>query len=505
MPSYPLHRTAASRRRTRLRSPALALLAAATSLSTWAFAGDWDLDDEPAKPAQDEARKFDEFALQSAAPSTIKSPTYDLAACLVLADRNHPNIWAARARLAFVHGQLDEAKWFPYSQWNLNAGAGVLPPIRGSVYFSSSDLTQRNLSVLAGMNLTPTARISIDGLIPLYTFGKIDFAKQTAQAGVRVSEWDLEKVRQAVRQDVRRAYFGAMFARDARYLIDEVATRLEKALGDLTEKAANANSGVDEFDLLRLGMYKDQIVVRRAETEKGERYALAALRFLTGVQSRFDVPDEPLKSPDTPIAPLVRYLSAARLFRPEVNMSRAGVVARKAWVDYQYARYYPDIGLGVSAFYNYAPSAERQTNAWTGDPFNSFGFGFFAGARWPLDFLAQSARVQQAEAQLQEARALERLALGGIGVEVENQYGVVVEAKARVDRWGHMTRTSRKWIATVQDMIELGTRDQRALLEPVRYYVDSRSQELWALHDLNVQMSELARLTGWDNAAPTGR
>lgn len=487
---------------------AVALAAAVTCSSvahTSAWAGEWDLEDDPAKPAPDEAKKFDEFANQNAAPATIKTPTYDLAACLALADRNHPNIWAARARLSFVHGQLDEAKWFPYSQWNLNAGAGLLPPIVGSVYYSSSDLTQRNLSVLTGLGLTPTARVSIDGLIPLYTFGKIDYAKQTAQAGVRVSEWDLEKVRQAVRQDVRRAYFGAMFARDARFLIDEVASRLEKALADLTTKAAIPNSGVDEFDLLRLGMYKDQIVVRRAETDKGERFALAALRFLTGVQTRFDVPDEPLKPPDTPIAPLVRYLSAARLFRPEINMARAGVVARKAWVNYQYARYYPDIGLGVSAFYNYAPSAERQTNAWTGDPFNSFGFGFFAGARWPLDFLAQSARVQQAEAQLQETRALERLALGGIGVEVENQYGIVVEAKARVDRWGHMTRTARKWIATVQDSIELGTRDQRALLEPVRYYVDARSQELWALHDLNVQMSELARMTGWDNAAPTGR
>lgn len=501
MPSLPVHRPAP--RRPRVRLLGLVALAAATG-TTYARAGDWDLNDDPPAAAQDEAAKFDAYA---AAPvqGTIKAPTYDLAACLALADRNHPNIWAARARLSFVHGQLDEAKWFPYSQWNLNAGAGVLPPIYGSVYFSSSDLTQRNLGALSGLGLTPTARVSIDGLIPLYTFGKIDSAKRTAQAGVRVSEWDLEKTRQAVRQDVRRAYFGLMFSRDARFLIDEVAGRLETALKDLQAKAAQPNSGVDEFDLLRLGMYKDQIVVRRAETEKGERYALAALRFFTGVQTRFDVPDEPMKPPDTPIAPLTRYLTAARLFRPDVNMARSGIVARKSWVDYQRARYYPDIGLGISAFYSYAPSAERQTNAWTGDPFNGFGFGFFAGARWPLDFLAQSARVQQAEAQLQESRALERMALGGVGVEVENQYGIVVEAKARFDRWGHMTRTARKWIATVQDAIELGTRDARALLEPVRYYVDARSQELYALHDLNVQMSELSRLTGWDSAAPTGR
>jgi hypothetical protein len=35
--------------------------------------------------------------------------------------------------------------------------------------------------------------------------------------------------------------------------------------------------------------------------------------------------------------------------------------------------------------------------------------------------------------------------------------------------------------------------------------VNARVQHLYALFDYNVALSELARVSGWDSAAPTGR
>src|SRR5690606_17276500 len=133
----------------------------------------------------------------------------------------------------------------------------------------------------------------------------------------------------------------------------------------------------------------------------------------------FDIPDEPLRRPDKPLGPVVRYLTAARLFRADVNMARAGVVARRAMVDFQRAQLFPNFGLGLGFTYAIAPSAEPQNAAWLADPFNRFGSGFQFGMEWPLDFLPKQARIAQAESQLEEARAMERMALGGIAVEVE--------------------------------------------------------------------------------------
>ena len=82
-----------------------------------AFAGPFDLDDEEEK--KDEPKKKDEASpvdkrqpvLGAPPPATIKLHPYSLLECLALADRNHPNLWAARARLSAVHAQLDEATY----------------------------------------------------------------------------------------------------------------------------------------------------------------------------------------------------------------------------------------------------------------------------------------------------------------------------------------------------------------------------------------------------------
>ncbi|MEO8801526.1 MAG: TolC family protein, partial [Polyangiaceae bacterium] len=432
---------------------------------------------------------------------TVHARTYSLAECLALADRNHPNLWAARARLAFVHGQLDEAKWLPYWQWSANASFGVVPPITGTAAYTASSAQILNLSYIDGIQ--PYFHFDISGVLPLYTFGKIDAGRHAAEAQVRVYEWDLEKARQQTRMDVRRAFFGLMLARDARYLAKDITGKLDKAISDFNAQAGKP--GYDEDQETRLENFRFELLARSNEIDKGEATATAALRFLTGVQTSFDIPDVPLTKPTVPLANVVSYLGAARLFRPEVNMARAGVVARKAQVDLARARLFPDIGLGLGASYSTAPAAIMQNNPWVVDPFNRFGYAIGLGLRWGLDLLPGQARIEQAEAQLEETRALERLALGGIGVEVETAYANALEAKKREEIWGQAEQKAKSWISRVQEAIDLGNKDDGALNEPLRVYVNAKVNHLYALMDYNVQMSELARVSGWDSAAPTGQ
>jgi outer membrane protein TolC len=378
----------------------------------------------------------------------------------------------------------------------------VAGPILGSVTYAASPVIVPTLNSLPFNQLQPVFTFDISGQVPLYTFGKITNARDAATANVRVTEWDFEKLRQQARMDVRRAYFGLMFARDARYLAGEVRDRLDKAIAAIEERIAKGDTSVDVTDKLRLDMQKYELVARSGEADKGESFAIATLRFLTGVQTAFDIPDEPLKHPERPLAPLVRYLQAARLFRPEVMMARAGIVARQAQVDLARSYMFPDIGLGLQGSYAVAPGATRD------NPF-LFGLNHFYvaggfGINWNLDLLPKAARMAQAEAQLEETRALERMALGGIAVEVENAYAGALEARQREEAWDGAEHTARQWMLTVQDAIDLGTKDEKAMSDPLRLYVNARANHLQALMDVNVTMSELARVSGWDNAAPEG-
>lgn len=471
------------------------VLAAVLSLAPSVRAGPLDTDESaPATPAG--ATPAGPPPVGSAAPAHA----YTLAECLALMEKNHPNLWAARARLAYVHAQLDEAKWVPYWQWTANAGASVLPPITGTSVYTQSSPTSRNLSLTDG--LAPIVHFDINGVVPLYTFGKITAAKEAATAGVRVSEWELEKSRQQARLDVRRAYYGLLAARDAEYLATEIVRELDKAITGVKERIARDERGVTEVDVLRLEVLKEELSSRVGEAARGETVATSSLRFLTGVESGFDIPDEPSRPPATPLAPVVRYLAAARVSRPEVNMARAGVVARGAQVDLARARLLPDLGVLLGADYTRAPSATTQSTAWAFDPFNHFYYTVGVGARWSLDLMPAYARMNEAQSQLEETRALERLALGGLAAEVEGAYAAVVEAKGREEAWSRAEHKAKQWIATVNGQIDLGTADEKALVEPLKAYINARAQHLVAIMDYNVTRSQLALASGWDASAP---
>jgi outer membrane protein TolC len=482
----------------------LSIAAAWAVMSGRALAGDpFSLDDD-AKPDAGAAPALPIVPQDTAPIATIRAHAYTLAECLALADRNFPNLWAARSRLALAHAQLDEATWVPFWQWSASSNVTVLGRIEGTPAYTGTGQEARNLgSFTSGIN--PWWTVDISGVLPLYTFGKITAAKQAAKANVRLNEWDLEHWRQQARMDVRKAYFGVMAARDGRYILKDVIQRLDDAIHGIDDKLKSGKGGAEEVDRIRLEYYRDTALARGGEPDKGERFAMAALRFYTGVQTAFDVPDEPLKRPDAPFAPLVRYLAAARIFRPEVNMSRAGVEARRAQVDWARANLFPDIGIGLGASYAIDTYADPQyTNVWANDPFNHFYAGAAIGLRWGLDFLPKVARIREAESQLEEARATERYALGGIAVEVENAYGAAVEAENRERSWDQAEHKAKQWIVTVQNQIDVGAKTEKDLVEPLRAYVDARVNHVTALMDLNVALSDLARTSGWDAAAPTG-
>ncbi|HEU4412339.1 MAG TPA: TolC family protein, partial [Polyangiaceae bacterium] len=442
------------------------------------------------------------------APPTAQAPTttasvapepaaaaggYTLRQCLELADKNHPNILAAQARLRQMRAQLDEAHFAPYSEFTLTAGAGPAPTFRGGQIYTQD--REVGLTSSVGMFW----RAGVEGTIPIWTFGKITNLWRAAEAQVRVGEYEVRKQRNLVRQDVRKAYFGLQLSRDSQALIRDATERFDKAIASLEVRVEAGEA--DEVEVFRLKVARAEIAARSAEAEKFERIALAGLRFLTGVGARFDIPQRPLKPPKHKLGPLTNYLEAARAYRPEVNQARAGIAAREAQADLARAKMFPDLGLTLVGAYARAPEITDQLNPFVRDDANFFRYGFAFGVRWKLDFVPAAARVRASEAQLEENRQLYRYALGGSGVEVQTAYAQVIEARKKFEAYQESSKLARRWLLQVNQGLDLGTYEQRDLVEPSRQYALQRFNYLSATLDYNNAMSALALATGWDSLA----
>jgi outer membrane protein TolC len=246
-------------------------------------------------------------------------------------------------------------------------------------------------------------------------------------------------------------------------------------------------------------MYRAELDARESEARRQERIALAGLRFFTGAREPIALPDVPLKRVRHTLGPVARYLEAARLFRPEINMARAGIVARQAQVRLEHSRYFPDVGIALSGRYGRAPEVTNQINPYVNDGANRFFYGAALAMKWKLDFLPQSARVAQAEAQLEEVRATERYALGGVATEVESAFAEASDAAVRLDAYTRALSYAKQWMIKVQQGIDVGTEDEEEIVSPAKEYALKRFSQMSAIFDYNVAMAKLAQATGWES------
>lgn len=405
------------------------------------------------------------------------------------ATRSYPGVRAARARLRAAQAQLDEAWVSPFFQSTITAGVGLAPEVRGSPIFSpDSQLPVQN-------PWQPVLGFSIEGAIPLWTFGKLPAVRDAARAGIRAAAADRQRVRGQLLHDVRRAYFAYQLSLDLRQMLNEALPQIRDAASRLDEQLANGDSSVSDLDRYRLETAVAEIEAREADVNRLETMSRTALATLTGVQ-RFTIPECPIEPAEITLRPRSHYVRAARQDRPEVRMLEAAVRARQASLDFAEAGYFPDLALAYRFGTTYAPGITDQTNPFVIDQANYTSIQAGLVLRWSLDLWGNAYRVDRQSALLEDARERSQEALRGISLEVAAAYEAASAAHAQVESWGRGRTSSRRWFIAAMQGRDVGSTEPRDLVDAARAYLGARYAHLQAIHDFNVALAELERTSG---------
>lgn len=427
---------------------------------------------------------------QETEPAEVEpeAPVMDLDAFIHHAEEHYPGIDAADARIRAARAQLDEAWVTPFFQSHLTAGFTLAPEVRGSPIFSpDSQLPLDNA-------WQPVLSLTLEGVIPLWTFGKLGAARDAARAGIRAAEGDRARVRAQLFYDVRRAYFAHQLSLDIQQMLHEALPRLRGALADVDARLEAGDPEVDQFDRYRLSAALADIEGREAQARHLERSSRTALRVLTGIPS-FRVPDCPITPVQIELEELDYYLAHAMDDRAEVRMLEAAIRAREASLDVARAGFFPDIGLVYRFGTSYAPGITDQLNPFVVDPANYTSVGAGLVLRWSMDFWGNAYRVDREAALLDDVRERTAEARAGMELEISDAYESVVDARARAEAYDRGRRETRAWFIAASQAVDVGVAELGDLTDAVSAYFLARFSHLQAIHDMDVAVANLERVS----------
>ncbi len=330
----------------------------------------------------------------------------------------------------------------------------------------------------------------IDVTQPLYTFGKIQHARNAAKAGVEAQTALADEAAGDAVSDAARAYWGLKLARELGGMLDDGIEQIEDA-----KKHFDENKSITFTDRQRVAVLLAQAKAQRADAAQGEGQALAGLRAITGTADA-DIDDVELAPVEftTP-----KNLAVDR--RPQRLAARSGATAAEELLAMEKSYYYPDIALVGSALWASAHGVQDAPGVFANDPYNRAGAGLVVGLQWTLEPWNVKARADRAGAEAHKMRSQAQLAEIGARYDADTALAEAGAAHTKVDASKEGEKAARTWLASVLQNEAIGTAESRDLVDAYVGWFTLRAQWAQAVVAWNVAVIRLGRATGEFRAA----
>lgn len=399
---------------------------------------------------------------------------------------------AARGLLAEVKGN---------EGWRISANAfiGLAPAVDGGFYKGgaySGTTPRRDGDDWNG--LSDWTHVEFALIKPLYTFGKIEAYGKAAEGNIEVKRGDVRQTRAETVFDTKRAYYGYLTARDIRLFLEDMQGRLESSIARADRALKEETGEVTQAELFSLQTAKGVIGKYVHQARAVEKISLDGLRVLTGVglNAPLAVADDKLEPVPFPAAELADLQGRALTERPEMQQLEAGLKAKRALVAAKKADGMPDVYAGVAGTYSYASRRDQLDNPHVYDPFNGGGLTPVVGIKWDTAFGVASARVSQAQAELEALNQKKQFALMGIPFEVGEAYA---NARANYDSQKDLAEgaaSARRWVIASMADFAAGLEKGDKLAEAIKSYVLAQTEYLRTVNDYNMNVAQISKLTG---------
>jgi outer membrane protein TolC len=398
-----------------------------------------------------------------------------------------------------ARGMLEEVQGNAGWRVSANAFIGLAPGVEGGFYQNGaySGTTPRTDGGKLD-RFSEWTHLDFALIKPLYTFGKVERYGEAAQGNIDLKRGELKQSRTDTVYDTKRAYFGYLTARDIRFFLVDMQSRLNQSITSVERNLEEESGESKQSDLYALQTARGLLAKYVHQARAIEKISLDGLKVLTGVglQSDLKVADERIEPVSFPQLELSDFQARALQDRPEMQQLEAGLRTRRALLAAKKAERMPDVYAGVIGQFNYASQRERLDNPYLNDPFNGGGITPVVGVKWDSVFGVTSARVNQAQAELEALNHKKAFALAGIPFEVGEAYA---HAQANFEAQRDLAEgaaAARRWMVASLADFSAGIESADKVADAIKNYTLAQTEYLRTINDYNMNVAQLARLTG---------
>ena len=369
---------------------------------------------------------------------------------------------------------------------------GPSPEAHGNLV-SYSDNTNRSLR-----SLEPFGRVDINMVQPLYTWGRLDAARDAARAGVQARQLLVKDTRNEVLQRILQLYWGQVLAQRLLDLAGDIDEALKKVDAQLKKSLDKDDGTLGQEDKFRIELFRSELTQRKADAVKGLRLARVGMAAMLRVpESTLVLKHESLAQTQAqPVPNHDASLASAASERPDLLALDQAIEAKHQQVLGNQAARYPQIFLGLLFAYSYAPNRDIQLNPWVQDYFNNLSVGLAVGARQDLAIPSLQAELRKSRAELVTLKHQRDGLARFVSVQVEQALADVQAASdKRTAAHGALT-AGKGWYRSAGLNFAAGVGDAKALVDAFTGYVKTQLDDAQSAYEYRVALGHLQQVTG---------
>ena len=404
------------------------------------------------------------------APPALPAPGQKLTLpeAVALALRLNPTMRSAQQSQVAAQTRVPQAQsaYYPRVDWLTGAS-------RARTYSPSSDRYSTGNSVstaLVGSQL-------------IYDFGKTRALVDEARAGVRATDADAERTREAVVFSVRQTYFGVLQARRLVRVADAQVQRADlnlRSARGFFEVGTRAKSDVSRAEVDAANARVDQIRARNLVLIAESNFANAL-----GLEATTQLDIEDILTYEPVVLDQAALLSDALANRPELEQAKARLDAARAQLAGAKAGYLPDL----------AATGAVGSSSDNLEPHDVWSVGITLSWNLFQGFFTVN-KVKETQALVEVARANYDTLELQVRLDVQQAYITVTEAAERIAATGTAVDSAQENLRLAQGRYDAGVGTILDLTEAQLSLTQAEADQVRALTDFRVGLAALDRAVG---------